>query len=925
MTIVTNQEKSPVLRSLPSKFKPPATGAHLVARQHIIERIQQAAETKLLLVQAPAGFGKTTLLRHLYDLSCAQGKAVAWLTLDAGDNDLDQFMACLNQMFEHMNDRCPLHERSPAGEPAAHHAPSFIEAIASTALPFLLILDEFESIHNPAALAVLQQIIEVLGPQQQILIGSREQPPLSLGRLRTRQQLLEINAAQLRFNLEEASEFLRHKRHLKLDDQDVEKLQQVTDGWVAALWLSSLALEGNADPKRVVQTFSGSNTAIASYLAEDVLSHKPPHLQDFILQISILPQFCAESCRAITGRDDSRQLLQEIERSNLFITPLDEQHSWYSFHPLFVKFLRLQLERQHAGFASELHRRAALWYLEQKRPTRAIDHAIASGDQNLLLELLKQNAEPLLLQGRVRLLARWFDALDRSSLVAHAKLIYVYSWVLIHINRSAEALTLLESITSSDEGSPISHRTYLMLKTFGLVMLDRIEETAPMWEDPHILNGATPEPLLRNMLLIGCAYYSATVGRYQEARQMLDQATQERTTVGPLFGVVVAGYIHSMLDLLQGRLRESCARLRAIVGEPKTHQPAAGARLGALAGLELAPEPQSVRLGATSGFASVYLAEVLYEMDQLDEAKHLLKMYLPLIKEAGLPDQIITSHIIYARILRAENNPNDALQILLDMEQLGLERGLTRIVDSARLERARSATLDDNLETAKLILEQVGNAAQRRDLHMIANDTETAQLALWRWQIHSGQASATLPLLKEHLKDAQRRGRQRYALRVKVLYALALNHAGQRNPALRTLREALQEAQAEGFVRVFKDEGPALLALIREMLDGMKDACSSENVHLVPFAEAIATPGSPVQPATDSTDHPAPSTDNELTGRELDVLRLLAKGNCNQAIAEKLFVSVTTVRTHLRNINLKLDAHNRTEAIAIARKLAIIP
>lgn len=921
LAILKNQEKSTVLRSLPSKFRPPATAAHLVTRLHIIERIQQAAEAKLLLVQAPAGFGKTTLLRHLYDLSCAQDKAVAWLTLDAGDNDLDQFMACLNQMFEQMNDRCPLHERSPSGE-AADHALGFIEAIAATNLPFLLILDEFEHIHNPAALSVLQQIIEVLGPQQQIIIGSREHPPLSLGRLRTRQQLLEINASQLRFSLEEASEFLRNKRHLKLDDQDIEKLQQVTDGWVAALWLSSLALEGNTDPKRVVQTFSGSNTAIASYLAEDVLAHKPQHLQDFILQISILQQFCAESCNAVTGRDDSRQLLQEIERSNLFITPLDEQHIWYSFHPLFSKFLRLQLERQHAGFAATLHRRAALWYLEQKRPTRAIDHAIASGNQYLLVELLKQNAESLLLQGRVRLLARWFDALDRACLVANAKLVYVYVWVLIHTNRSAEALILLESITHGDAGSPISHRTYLMLKTFGLVMLDRIEETAPMWEDPHILNEATQEPLLRNMLLIGCAYYNAMVGRYQEARQMLDQATQERTAVGQLFGVVVAGYIHSMLDLLQGRLRASCARLRAIVGEPTAHQPAAGARLGALSGLK--SEPQKLRHGSDSGFASVYLAEVLYEMDQLDEAKHLLKMYLPLVKEAGLPDQIIISHLIYARILRAENNPNDALQTLLDMEQLGLERGLTRIVDSARLERARSATLDDNLETAKLLLEQVGCAAPRRDLHMVANDTETPQLGLWRWQIHSGQASATLPPLKEHLKDAQRRGRLRYALRVKVLYAMALSHSGQRNPALRTLREALQEAQAEGFVRAFKDEGPALLALLREMLDGMREATCPEHAGLMQFAEAIVSASHAADQPASNAEHPAQTAENELTGRELDVLRLLAKGNCNQAIAEKLFVSVTTVRTHLRNINLKLNAHNRTEAIAIARNMAII-
>ncbi|RJF99504.1 helix-turn-helix transcriptional regulator [Noviherbaspirillum saxi] len=344
-----------------------------------------------------------------------------------------------------------------------------------------------------------------------------------------------------------------------------------------------------------------------------------------------------------------------------------------------------------------------------------------------------------------------------------------------------------------------------------------------------------------------------------------------------------------------------------------------------------ASELPNPRYGADTGFASVYLAEVLYESDALDEAQRLLTLYLPLVKDAGIPDQLASSHIVYARILRAQGKPTAALQILLELEQLGMQRRLTRIADMSRLEQARAMLLDGELDAARSMLALISPtpAWQRRDLQMVSNDMETQFLGHMRLQLHGGQAAATLAPLKEHLQDAYARGRMRYALRVKVLYALALSQAGQRNPALRTIRETLADALVEGFVRPFKDEGPLLLGLVRDMLDGMKDLASHDNEGLRMFAELLVA-ATPVRsqhmhdmPATQPS-APALNGESDLTTREHDVLSLLAQGCGNQAIAEKLFISVTTVKTHLRNINLKLGAHNRTEAISLARKLGII-
>ncbi|NEX64016.1 LuxR C-terminal-related transcriptional regulator [Noviherbaspirillum galbum] len=906
------RELPPVLRPAPSKLRPPAMGFPFVARPRLLERLREHP-ARLTFVQAPAGFGKTTFLRHVFDTCAEEGWKVAWLTADQGDNDLDRFMVCLGQAFALANGD----DAAGAQWPSNFELGSALERQQSA---FMLIIDEFEHVHNPAVLSVIEQMIDMLGPRQRIVIGSREQPLMSVGRLRVKQQLLEIDAFQLRFSVQETSHLLREKRGLPLDGQDIERLHQLTDGWPAALWLSSMALQDNDDPKRFISHFTGSNSVVTSYLAEDVLSHKPKEVQDFILQTSILQTFCADSCNAVTGRSDSRRLLEDLERSSMFVTVLDDQHAWYAYHPLFAGFLRGQLERQSPGLAAVLHRRAALWHVAQQRPVPAIDHALACGDQELTLELLEKHAESLLLRGRVRLLARWLDGVPHEALLERPALVTVYAWSLIHINRSEEALALLEHSATAGAGSVLPHPIYLVLKTLSLFMLDRSEQTAAMWEDPHILGTAEKEPLLRSMLLIGCAYYQATTSRFQEARVMLDHATRERSAIGPLFSITVGGYVHAMLDLMQGRLRAATARLQALIGHPAPYAPR---QAGADAGC--------ARQGADTGFASLYLAEALYEADALDEAKRLLKLYLPLVKDAGIPDQLIASHVLHARILHEQGQGGDAMHVLLDLEQLGMQRGLLRIIDMARLERARQATLDGNQVVARDLLALVGEQPSWlcRHVQMVANDIETPALAHYRWHVRFGNPHAILPGLKDHLHDAQARGRIRYAIRVKILHALALHLAGQRNLALRTIKEVLEDAMPEGIVRPFKEEGPLLLGLLRELLDGSGEPGEREErdrAGLLAFMQRMRG-----EPSTTGLTTPPPSAlarapvqQSDLTSRELDVLVLLAKGHGNQAIAEKLFVSITTVKTHLRNINAKLGAHNRTEAISLARSRCII-
>lgn len=887
-------------RILEAKLNPPSVAHTQVLRTAISDEIDGTA-ARLVLVRAPAGFGKTTAMAQARQRMDERGTATAWITLDRADNDMSRFVSCLGEAVQRLG----------LDEPRGNAPFDAVAALAAHDAPFALFLDEFEIVHEPAVLGLVREIVEHMPRGGRIVIGSRSLPDLGLGRLRARGQLLEIDTDRLRFSLEETGAFLGQRSTPELSAQRLDQLHRKTEGWVAAIWLASMALERPGVAADFVERFSGSDRAVAEYLAEDVLAHQPGAIRDFLLRTSILRQVDASVCQALNPRGNSAAILEQLAASNLFLTPISgegsgEVHTW-RYHSLFADFLRAQLQRERPDEVARLHLAASGWYESQDRPVPAIDHAIEGGDHPLALSLLDTWAEQFLEQGRMRLLARWFAAIPEHQLRERPLLQLIALWAECFTHGPWDAMARLEA--SDCVNSPIpevracAHTLYPLL----WAMQDRYDEA---YEAGRSCLNRLPTGLAfaDGALLNAMANILSVMGDQHASQRLLDAA---RSKQGPrkgdgTFNRMYTESSEGMLDLQAGRLRQATARFRIAVDS--TH---------------------AVTYNHSHGnaWAGVLYAGVVYETNQLLKAEHLLNVYLPLARDVGLPDHMILSHVMRSRIAFHAGDIDAALQALTELEYLGHARQLPRVVAGAKLERSRMLLLQGNGPAARDELMRADDPAlweRERRQRLPAHDLEYLTLAKARWEIAFGDARGALAVLDAEIHAATAAARARRVLKLKVLRALALQRAGDQAAAVAEIGEVLQTACQEGFMRLILDEGPTIGRLLHRYVSASLEAPAGGNDPiLAEYVQRLLHAAGPL--ATPETDPPAAAgTEEPLTRKEIRVLQLLAEGYSNSAMAEKLFVSDSTVRTHLRNINMKLDAKSRTQAVAIARKLGVI-
>lgn len=908
------QNQSPAV--LAAKLQPRLSSPSLLPRPRVIEHIHGTSSARLVLVHAPAGFGKTTIMTEYYAQMRQRGAATAWLTVDTADNDVSRFLAYLVGAFRIID---PLIGQAlldcgiARADDGVHNvALDLANQLSMHDRPFMLFIDDFEAIQNPTIFELLRRIVDYLPVHGQLVIGSRNVPDLGLGRLRAHGQLLEVDASELRFTHEETASFLRQRLDVALSDQHIRWLQKHTDGWVAALWLASLALKGRDNPQQFIETFNGSNAMIMDYLLDDVLAGQPDPVRSFLLQTGVLNDLSAPLCDWITGRTDSREMLAYIERANLFLVPQDPERRWYRYHKLFSDFLRTHLKRVTPDASTALHRSASVWYLAEGRPVPAIEHALQSKDFDHALALLATHAESLLWQGRVRLLARWFDAcLPDVRLQALPNLLLIYAWALTFTHRYQDATAQLERLRNSRIEGGIDDATWAQvnaIQAFILALTDQVEEAVERWQG--LLGILTPKDAFAyNIFITSYAFCLVAASRFKEARKFLDQGRQFYMDAGSVLNTTMAMCIEGSIDLVQGRLRGAVSRYRA-----------------ALAGVAT----DRARQVSGTSVASAYLGEALYEANELDEAEKLLTAFLPLLKELAAPDQLITSYVILARIASFRDNADRMADLLTEMEYLGHQQALPRLVANARLERARFALRQGDINVARDHLESASEADtwhRFKGFVMLANDVETPELFGYRIRIRSGHGESIITELKQMLKRAEELQRYRPILKLKILLAEALHGAGQENIAMRHLKDALEFASAEGFIRTFLDEGTPVLRLVADFKKNTKEEGGDPKAQhaVMDFVDRILSLGGyvAVQTAAAAADIGCARVE-ELSDRERQVLALLGKGYQNRVIAEKLFVSETTIKAHLRNINAKLGTRNRTHAIAVARNLGLV-
>jgi len=938
---------------LSTKLNPPVLQPHQVVRDAVCQQVLQSAGVKLVLVRAPAGFGKTTAMVQARQALADAGTDTAWLTLDRADNDLPRFLRGLHAALLQI----------VVDAPASEAPLDLLEALARHEAPFALFLDDFELITEPAVLGLVREMLDRLPRGGRLVLGSRSLPDLGLGRLRAAGQLLEIDAERLRFSLDETRRFftLRHRlgraageaaasangthagtpptsASSTTTEQDLQghlpELHRKTEGWIAALWLASMALDAviarRGSVAEFIAQFSGSNRAVADYLAEDVLARQTPELRDFLLRTSILRHLNAPLCQELNPRLDARRILDQLDRANLFLTPLaggDDgaaagERAW-RYHSLFADFLRTQLTRERPDELARLHLAASGWYEGEGRPVPAIDHAIEGGDMPHALHLLAQHAMDFLEQGRMRLLARWFTALPPALLRERPLLQMVSLWASLLTRGPWDTMAQLEASGCTNHPDAAVQAHVNALRPMLLAMMDRTEDALELGRQ-QLARLPTDQPFADAVLANAMAHVMSTMGESAQARLLLDAARRGQHERG--FNHMYSESIEGLIDLQQGRLRQATARFRMALGATPSgsYLPTHG-----------------------NAWAGVLYAGAVYEAHQLPQAEHLLNVYLPLARDVGLPDHMVLSHVMRARIAFLRGDIDAVLQALNELEYLGHHRQLPRVVASARLERSRILLLQGQPAAAAEELDRADDTevwarvARRR---LSAHDIDDLAIGRLRWQALAGDAQAAAEALAQAAAQAREQHRERRAISLQALQALAEQRAGHPGNAVALMRGLLPTACSEGFVRLLLDAGPGMGALLRRtraaphepgmLADPLQDdhlqrliQRAAEGGDSGDAAEDHAAPGTAGpggSGGSSADDGPPPTLEEPLTRKEIRVLQLLAEGYSNSAMAEKLFVSDSTVRTHLRSINVKLGARSRTQAVALARKLGVI-
>ena len=899
---------------LTTKLYVPRAHPNLVPRPRLGKLLAEGMSRKLTLISAPAGFGKTTLLSEWRMIHSASGWPIGWVSLDEGDNDLTRFLsyfiASLQTIDSDAGEDALLFLRSPQLPPVETIMTVLINGVAQISEDFALVLDDYHLITNETIHRAIAFLLENLPPQVHLVIASRADPPLPLSRMRAHGQMTEIRAADLRFTPEEVAAFLKGTMGLDLPEESIATLEERTEGWVAGLQLAALSARGREDASRLAEAFTGSNRYVFGYLVEEVLDHQPEEVQRFLLETSILERLSASLCDAVTGRSDGLEMLERVEETNLFTVSLDDEKRWYRYHHLFADVLRHRLRRAWPERVSELHRRAAEWYEREGLVTEAIEHALAAGDDDRAARLVEQNAEAMMTRGEAATVLRWLEKLPGELVRSRPRLCIIYAGEMIvtgHLQAVEPYLQAAERALGEDDSSADVPGAALADTAFadvpGTISVLRGTLAQVQGDVPRTIElsrqalARLPEDsvLLRKNATwnLGNAYLLS--GDLSSASQTFIELGTSGQVAGDLYIASFARYALGRVRKTQGRLREAA----------EIHQRT----------LQLATD-EGNRLLPVACSAFLGLSEVLYEWNDLDGTMHHVTEGIELGKRVNDAGGLAAGYAILARVRQAQGDVRGALDAIHKAEQSVAEPFLNPLHTPMATHRARLWLAQGNVELAFRWAREVGLSADDE----LSYPREAEHITLARVLIAQDEPVKALGLLERLLAAAERGGRTGSVIEILALQALAFQRQGASDAATPALVRVLSLAEPEGYVRTFVDEGPPMAALLRR-------AASAGSLEYVRrLLAAFQHPSEDHAPRTAVGSPQAVQLLPEpLSERELEVLRLVAEGKSNRELARQLFVTVDTVKKHLTHIFGKLGVRSRTQAVARARELGLIP
>ena len=901
---------------LATKLYIPPPRAKIVFRPRLIEQLNNglAKGGRLSLISASAGFGKTTLISE-WIINC--GRPVVWLSLDEGDSDPVRFISYLIAAIRTLE---PGFGENLLMALQSHQPPS-MEAILTallneiSTLPnhFLFILDDYHSVDSQSVDQSLAFLIDHQPPQMHLVIATREDPSLPLARLRVRGQLTELRTADLRFTPFETAEFLNRMMGLNLTDGDIAALESRTEGWIAGLQLAALSLQNREDIVSFIQAFTGSHRFVLDYLAEEVLQRQPENIRNFLLQTSILDRFCVSLCNAVTERQDGKEMLDNLERSNLFLIPLDDQRQWYRYHHLFADVLQEHLMGTQPKQISVLHRRASAWYEKNGLPPDAIHHALATEDFKRAATLIEL-AEPEMRRSRQGATGKelgWLKALPDELVHFRPVLNVAYAFALFGAGevesvepRLKDAERWLDATTDTAGMVVVDKEEFRRLP--GMIALLRAAQSLARGDMPETAKNAQRvlelAPKNDHLMIGGAASQLGlaawTRGDLEVARQMTADGMENVRRAGYISSAIGGSIVLADIQIVQGRLHEAMSTYER--------------------GLQWATEPGApIQRGAADMYVGM---SVLHrEHNDLETAtQHLLTSH-SLGEFAGMPQNPYRWCAAMARIREAQGDLDGALDLLNQAERL-YNANFSPNVRPIATRKVRVWLAQGRLGEALDWTRERGLSVENElsYLHEFDHITLVRVLLSCHQSDRSDDSiSKVMGLLERLLKAAEEGGRMGSAIEILILQALAYHAQGDLSTALLPLHHALALAEPEGYVRIFVDEGSPMDQLLRETAShGIMPDYPGKL--LAAFeAENRKSEDKPGLPSAESLIDP-------LSQRELKILQLISQGLSNREIGERLFLALDTIKGHNRKIFDKLQVQSRTEAIARARELGLL-
>ncbi len=894
---------------LTTKLHQPSPLIRGIHRQRLVTRLNQGllAGRSLTLVSAPAGFGKTTCVSEWIE---QLDLPVAWLSLEPADDDPARFFLYFIAALQKINSSLEneLKRLLEPGQlfPTQSVFTILLQNIHRFEFRFLLVLDDFQNIQEKTIIEFLEMLVENSPPQLHLVILTREDPLIPLARLRANNQMTEIRAEDLRFSNDETRDFFSKTMGVTLAEEDLRMLDHRIEGWAAGLQLVGLSIYGRENPSQFISNLRGTQRHILSYLTEEVLNHQSIEVQKFLIETSLLDKMCAELCDAVTGRMDSKVLLDHLFSANLFLVPLDDHQQWFRYHHLFADLLRSQLNRISKQRIIQLHNNASKWFEQEGMVAEAIDQALAGEDYDRAVGLLEQHAMSFAMQGYVKTVENWMLAIPPALRSQSPRANLAFSSVYLMRGNYAESAKYLSQAeasifqNSSADGSDNLELAALQAEWYAIqanlfnVRGNPTESLSAAEKSLQLASSEQFQILCIAYLGMGGAY--RLIGNYQKLVEAYQKAIHYSRAAGNLLAEMLSSTALGLVAIQLGQLHFAYQIAIEAVDRYETSNmlppPVAGSVYGILGLVELEWNQldrvhnhflKALQLNSLGGhnagvvFAKVLMARLAQTQGKLDDATKLMNEaanLLPLGVPAWLKPEVISQQVL---IYLAQNNPISA------------EVVLNQVPGSF-------------LEPEKYPSELIFIAQLRVVLYYVKNGE------------YKGDLDLPLQLADCLITTAIQNHRLGIALEILMVLIQIQSIVGRKDAALESLSKALQLAEHEGYLRIFLDAGSEIHELLK--------IAQKKNLHPEITRKLLAAFSSAETISTSSAEQTG--LFEPLSDRELEVLKLMSEGLTNPEIADHLIISLSTVKTHLVHIFNKLGVRNRAEAVLKAKEIGIL-